>query len=199
MSAARPNKSRELVKGLLPEIRQHLNECPGTSKLIPLDNWAAMLGLTKGSFYYTLKNEDPVFFRQYVDGLAGYYARLRELVMSAKTTSASDLSNIMVAYDVSFDTLQAIARRNGRHAPSRKTITGEKVAAVAKVGMTVKDLAAAAGLHAGSLKSAKNLGRLDGFVEFEQVLKAYPGGSANRVAVVSWVKEIKLGRRKNKS
>jgi len=192
-------ESRSLVRPLLHELREHIADTPRTSKLIPLDNWAAMAGLTKGRFVYALQMEDQALYDEYQKRLSEYFQELHDALMAAPSSRLCDLESIAEKYQVARESLQAVARRLGRNAPSRKTILAEKIAKVAKVGMTVKELAAAAGLHAGSLKSAKNLGRLQGFLEFEVALRRYPSGARTPVCVVSWVKEVRDEKRKSRA
>jgi hypothetical protein len=188
-------ESREIVSKMLPEIAQHLDETPTTAKLVPLDNWAAMAGITKGRFVYAFKMEDEELYNKYRFRLKKYIEDLQNLLLKAESTSFKHLQSISEIYDMPLDALQAIARRLGRSAPSRRTIFGEKLAAVAKVGMTIGELAKVANLNAGSLKSAKNLGKIEDFVKFETSMMKNPSGSKTWTSVVSWVKEVKRGRK----
>lgn len=192
-------ESRTLVRSLLSEIREHLAETPTTARPIPLDNWAAMVGLTKGCFVYGLRMEDLGLYKEYQSRLESHFQEVRAAVMAAPSSKISDLISISEKYQITCEALQAIARRLGRSAPSRKTILPEAIVKVARVGMTVKELAAAAGLHPGSLKSAKNLGAFNGFLEFETAMLTYPSGSKSSTCVVSWVKETKNGKRKTRA
>jgi hypothetical protein len=192
-----PGVSRSAIRPFLKEMVKHLEETPFVEKPIPLDNWAVMAGLTKGSFIFALRAEDIELYNTYRNRLAKYYSDVRADVLAAQSSRLCDLESVSEKYSLTTLALQAIARRLGRSAPSRKTILAEKICKVAKLGMTVKQLAAAAGMHPGSLKSAKNLGRLDGAVEFEVRPLLTPAGGKTRAAVICWIKEP--SRRQNRA
>lgn len=158
----------EKVKALLPEMRTYFSGLrPFLDEPVSLDNWAAMVDLNYYQFCGCLQSLDSALLRAYRNQIKVRKDNIRAEIKELKNTSHDNLIPLAEKYGATVQSLQAVARRIGKHVVKEQMFSKEKVLAVAKPGMTMCDLATAMGVHLGSLKSARCEGRFDDFLSFK--------------------------------
>ncbi len=160
--------TREILEGIVPQMEEHLSSLKiGYDVAIPLDNWAAIGGLTRDRMYSGLKHNHPDLFHRYRYALQKRRANIKRAILKVPSPSYKYLTDLSKKFGMTPKELQRTARYYGRRVKSELVIDPKRIARVAKLGMTVRQLAEAAGCKFGSVQSARSMGRLEPFVIFK--------------------------------
>jgi hypothetical protein len=180
--------TKDALDILVPQMEEHLASLKiGYDAPIPFDNWAAMGDLTRDRLHGGLRTHYPELLARYFDALSKRRTNIKKALAKVKTPSYANLAGIAEKFGVTPKDLQRRARYYGHKVKAGPVIDPEKIARVAKVGMTIRELAEAAGCKFATMQCARSSGRLKPFIDFKLVERTHAKGGT-RLMIVSAIR-----------
>jgi hypothetical protein len=189
----------EDVAALLPEMREHLASLKPHQRPISLDNWAAMVDRTYGEMRTALQHLDKAFLRAYIDHRKTYFKLIEDELKALPDFIVKYTRPIMEKYDISLKDTQRIRRRLGLHCSPRRSRNTEHALKFIKAGMTLTEVAEAAGMTLNQMQGLCNRGHLQDFVELAYEKRLCRNGAMQRVVVIARIKGTEKPRDRSKS
>jgi hypothetical protein len=179
---------KAVLDRLVPQMEEHLASLKiGYDAPIPFDNWAAMEDLTRDKLHGGLRTHYPELLGRYFDALRKRRSNIKKALAKVPTPSYANLASIAKKFGVTPKDLQRRARYYGYKVKVGPIIDPERIARVAKVGMTVRELADAAGCKFATMQCARSSGRLKSVIDFKLVERTTPRGGT-RLMIVSSIR-----------
>lgn len=188
----------EDVIALLPEMREHLAKLKPTERPISLDNWAAMVNRTYNQMRIALTSLDKEFLRAYVEHRRNYYRMIDEELRQLPDYTVKYTRPLLEKYGLKLKDVQRIRSRLGLKCAPKYSRNTEQVMRVIKVGMTLTELATAAGMSLDQVQGLCSRGHLQKFVELGFEYRRCRNGNNQRVRVITHIKEKPRDRSKSR-
>lgn len=188
----------EAVIALLPEMREHLAKLKPTERPISLDNWAAMADRTYNQMRIALTSLDKEFLRAYVGHRRNYYRMIEEELKQLPDYTIKYTRPLIEKYGLKLKDVQRIRGRLGLKCSPKYSRNTERVMQVIKVGMTLTEVAAAAGMTLDQVQGLCSRGHLQKFVSLTFEQRTCRNGAKQRVRVISGIKEKPRDRSKSR-
>ena len=189
----------EDVAALLPEMREYFAGIPPHERPMSLDNWAAMVGRTYVGMRVALRHLDKDFLAAYIAHRKRFYRLLEEELLALPDYTAQYTTPIREKYGVTKKDMLRIRARLGLRCAPKKSYTAAQLVKFIKVGMTIAEIAEAAGMTMKRVKSLANDSHLDPYVEFHKEKRLCRNGAYQPVRVVTRLKTQEKTRDRSKS
>ena len=178
----------EDVAALLPEMREHLASLKPTERPISLDNWAAMVDRTYSQMRVAMKHLDNKFLDAYLEHRKNYYRMIDNDLKKLKDYTVHYTKPIMEKYGLTLKDIQRMRYRLGLKCAPKYSRNAERAMKVIKVGMTLMDVAAAAGMSLDQVQGLCSRGHLQKFVDLAYERRPVRNGNNQRVRVIVRIK-----------
>lgn len=139
------------VEGIIRDMRQYLAALPARECPVPLRNWSYMLGVHDSSLRYLLDRDAPGLVDQYLGRKRAWTEGFHAELFSLPVERAGEYRQVAERWGSTPEHSQNVmkhARKTGRltRPRSRQRIDWHHVVSCARIGMTRRELAAAAGI-----------------------------------------------------
>lgn len=187
------------VAALLPEMREHLASLEPHQRPISLDNWAAMVDRTYNQMRVALQHLDKDFLKAYIEHRRNYYQLVDNELKSLKDYTVKYTRPILEKYGLKLKDITRMRNRLGLKCKPKYSRNTERVMKFIKEGMTLMDLAEAAGMTLDQVQGLCNRGHLQEFVELAYEKRLCRNGAMQRVVVIARIKGTEKSRDRSKS
>lgn len=187
------------VAAMLPEMKEHLASLQPYERAISLDNWAAMVGRTYSQLRVAMKYLDKTFLKAYTDHRREYYRLIESELKALPDFTIKYTQPVMDKYGLKRKDVQRVRLRLNLKCAAKYSRGAERVQPFLQPGLSLMDVAEAAGMHLYQVQGLLNRGHLDKYAEFSHAKRLCRNGRNQRVVVVARLKGTEKSHDRSKS
>ena len=187
------------VAALLPEMREHLASLQPHERPISLDNWAAMVGRTYSEMRTAMQHLDYDFLRAYIEHRKNYYRLIDNDLKKLRDYTVRYTRPIMQKYGLTLKDIRRMRTRLNLKCAPKYSRNTEHAMQFIKQGMTLTQVAEAAGMTLSQIQGLCHRGHLQKFVDLAFEKRLCRNGAVQRVLVIARIKGQEKSSDRSKS